>query len=63
MRERVPAFVIPDLMLLSNPNVSQAKAACETFAFVATCCGKSFGAVLTHLAQDSPSTALRAGKP
>jgi hypothetical protein len=44
----------------TNPHVSQAKIACETYAFAAILCGKSFGAVLAHLAQDSPSTRRKA---
>jgi len=43
-----------------NPHVSQAKTACETCAFAAILCGKSFGAVLAHFAQDSPSTRRKA---
>jgi len=43
-----------------SPHISLAKIACEICAFAAILCGKSFDAVLAHLAQDSPSTRRKA---
>lgn len=39
----------------ANPDFTQVETACVKSAFAARGCGKSFGAVLTHLAQGSPS--------